>query len=212
MVLCCMSCAYMFGGSIKNDELGWHGVCPNCGCSFPVEAPRGRIIMAFADDGCEEYQRSFPENFNDAWLKSYYAFDTPEDFIQAWKAMVQEPVGMWYYVLDNGVQIVSGACDEVDAEIIEDHFGIPVWDDCDGHKHHFICFSFDEEQTKINVDIIVTEPEEDFDEKLATLEDSISAYLEGVDEWQPEQLIRENLDALGMKYTILPAPERTFEI
>ena len=50
MELTCMSCLHEFEGNISLDELGWHGVCPKCGASFPVEVPKGRIVMAFVDD------------------------------------------------------------------------------------------------------------------------------------------------------------------
>lgn len=39
MKLTCMSCLHEFDGNISLDELGWHGVCPKCGASFPVDAP-----------------------------------------------------------------------------------------------------------------------------------------------------------------------------
>lgn len=273
MVITCQSCLYMFSGSMFYDELGWHTICPQCGASFDVPVPQGRIVMAFAEEG--NANRSFVENIYDAAIKSYYAFDTPEDFIRAWKKMVEEPDGMWYFVLDNGEQIISGACDEVDADYIEEHFGIPVWEDGDefdvadppekqelsvgivgnatsreekikaaeqclidngiepdeaatvlqaigqilmdeelysNAKHHNISFSFCEEQVNIYVDVIDQRSAHAFNVLLDTLEDSIPSYLDRVDEWQCEQLVRENLDALGLHYSIRGMPERTFKI
>lgn len=40
------------------------------------------------------------------------------DFAAAWRKMVGNPDGMWYFVLYKGKQIMSGACDDGD----EDYF------------------------------------------------------------------------------------------
>ncbi len=127
MKLNCLSCGHEFDGSISKDELGWHSVCPECECSFDVDVPTGRIIMAFAWDETDEY-------FTDDWLDdnefaTYYAFNTPEEFMTAWRKMHDYdnggyPDGMWYWVLDNGELICSGACDPNDEEIFEECWGI----------------------------------------------------------------------------------------
>jgi hypothetical protein len=127
MKLRCLNCGHEFDGSISKDNLGWHSSCPECECSFDVDVPTGRIIMAFAWDETDEY-------FTDSWMDdnefaTYYAFDTPEEFMTAWRKMHDYdnggyPDGMWYWVLDNGELICSGACDPNDEEIFEEHFGI----------------------------------------------------------------------------------------
>lgn len=37
MKLKCLHCEYEFDGAISWDELGWHSLCPECGCSFDVD-------------------------------------------------------------------------------------------------------------------------------------------------------------------------------
>lgn len=127
MELKCLHCEYEFDGSISKDELGWHSSCPECGCSFDVDIPDGRIVMAFAWDETDEY-------FTDDWCDSnefatYYVFDTPKEFMNTWYKMAYCedgccPDGMWYWVLDNKELICSGACDPCDIEIFEEHWGI----------------------------------------------------------------------------------------
>lgn len=120
MKLKCLHCEYEFDDSISKDELGWHSSCPKCGDSFDVDVPDGRIVMAFAWDETDEY-------FTDDWrddnaFATYYAFNTPEEFITAWRKMVDNPDGMWYWVLDDGVCVCSGACDPYDEEIFEEYW------------------------------------------------------------------------------------------
>ena len=120
MKLNCLHCGHEFDGSITKDELGWHSSCPECGCSFDVDVPDGKIVMAFAWDETDEY-------FTDNWydnneFATYYSFDTPEEFIEAWNNMVDNPDGMWYWVLDDGELVCSGACDPYDIEIFEEYW------------------------------------------------------------------------------------------
>lgn len=125
MKLKCLQCEYEFDGSISKDELGWHSVCPECGGSFDVDVPDGRIIMAFAWDETDDY-------FTDDWrdnneIATYYAFDTPEEFMKVWRKMAYCeddccPDGMWYWVLYDGELICSGACDTYDEEIFEEYW------------------------------------------------------------------------------------------
>lgn len=122
MKLKCLHCEHEFDGSITKDELGWHSSCPECECSFDVDVPVGIIVMAFAWDETDEY-------FTDDWYDdnvfvTYYAFNTSEEFMKAWEKMVDNPDGMWYWVLDNGKLICSGACDPYDKEIFEKYWGI----------------------------------------------------------------------------------------
>lgn len=122
MKLKCLNCEHEFDGCISKDELGWHSICPECGCSFDVDVPDGKIVMAFAWDESERY---FTDDWHDDnWIATYYAFDTEEEFVVEWKNKADKPDGMWYWVLDNGVCICSGACDPSDIEIFEEHWGI----------------------------------------------------------------------------------------
>ena len=126
MKLVCMSCWHEFEGTITKDELGWHSVCPECESSFDVDVPQGRIVMAFANDETDDY-------FTDDWyddneLLTYYAFNTPEEFMATWRKMHDYdnggwPDSMWYWVLDDGICICSGACDPDDEEIFVEHWG-----------------------------------------------------------------------------------------
>ena len=38
MEMTCASCYHSFKGTVFHDALGWHGVCPQCGSSFDVDA------------------------------------------------------------------------------------------------------------------------------------------------------------------------------
>jgi hypothetical protein len=38
--------------------------------------------------------------------------------------MVEEPDGMWYWVVADGELICSGACDPYDEEIFEEHWNL----------------------------------------------------------------------------------------
>jgi len=42
MKLKCLHCENEFDGTISYDELGWHSYCEECGCSFDVDAPKGK--------------------------------------------------------------------------------------------------------------------------------------------------------------------------
>ena len=122
MKLKCLHCEHEFDGSISKDNFGWHSSCPKCECSFDVDVPIGRIIMAFAWDETDEY-------FTDDWhddneLATYYAFNTPEEFMIAWKKMSECPDGMWYWVMDGDNCVCSGACDPYDIEIFEEYWNI----------------------------------------------------------------------------------------
>ena len=120
MKLKCLNCGHEFDGSISKDELGWHSSCPKCEGSFDVDVPTGRIVMAFAWDETDKY-------FTDLWcddneIATYYAFDTVKEFMEAWREMAENPDGMWYWVLDDGKLVCSGACDPDDDEIFEEHW------------------------------------------------------------------------------------------
>ena len=102
MKLTCADCGFEFDEAIARDGLGWKGICPKCGQSFDVAIPKGLVVMMFVNDSDPEKDA---ENFVD-------------DFAAAWRKMVGNPDGMWYFVLYKGKQIMSGACDDGD----EDYF------------------------------------------------------------------------------------------
>lgn len=124
MKLSCLQCDHEFEGSISLDELGWHSACPECEGSFDVDVPEGRIVMAFADDAeASKDGGRLTDDFGKAAIRTYYAFDSVEDFMKAWYKMADNPDGMWYWVLDSETLVCSGACDPSDEEIFADHFG-----------------------------------------------------------------------------------------
>ena len=124
MKLKCLHCGYEFDGSIAKDELGWHSSCPDCECSFDVDVPNGRIVMAFAWDETDEF---FTDNWRDSnAIATYYAFNTPEEFMEAWKEMRDNPDGMWYWVMEDENLICSGACDYMDEDIFIEHWDLKM--------------------------------------------------------------------------------------
>lgn len=124
MKLKCLNCGYEFEGGISKDELGWHSSCPKCECSFDVDVPNGKIIMAFTDpiDDEENRYRYFTDDFTGEYVNTYYAFDTVKEFINKWAEICEEPNGMWYWVMDGEHCVCSGACDPMDIEIFIDYW------------------------------------------------------------------------------------------
>ena len=86
----------------------------------------GKIIMAFTDpvdtDPLETRYRYFTDYFTGEGVHTYHIFDTVEDFIYVWLKIYDKPNGMWYWVLDNGNCICSGACDPNDIDIFIEHW------------------------------------------------------------------------------------------
>lgn len=122
MKLICTSCLHEYEGSIFRDELGWHGVCPDCGASFPIDLPTGLIVMAFTDDSNPDKDwENFTDDFADtASIRAYYVFNSVAEFAEAWRKMAGSPDGMWYFVLYKGKQVVSGAYDDGDEDYFKD--------------------------------------------------------------------------------------------
>lgn len=85
-----------------------------------------KIIMAFTDpvDGDENPYKYFTDNFTGEGVHVYFIFNTPEEFITKWLEIYDKPNGMWYWVLDKGKLICSGACDPDDIEIFKEHWGL----------------------------------------------------------------------------------------
>ena len=123
MDLTCLSCNHEYTGILYHDDLGFHGVCPKCGASFPVELPKGRYAIAYADDSDPEKDFvNFTDFFPGPEIRSYKAFDTRAEFIAAWKKEASNPHGMWYWLLDDGELFCGGAVDPDDKKIICWHF------------------------------------------------------------------------------------------
>lgn len=120
MKLQCLQCGHEYDGWITKDGLGWCSLCPECGGSFDVDIPEGKIIMAFAWDEDDDY---FTDNWrDDNHFATYYAFNTQHEFFEAWEKMSENPDGMWYWVMVDGKCICSGACDPGDIEIFNEYF------------------------------------------------------------------------------------------
>lgn len=123
MKLVCMNCSHEFEGSISLDDLGWHSVCPECGSSFDVDVPEGKIKMLFQDTVTSETYHNFYRN--DA-VCSYYAFDTVAEFFAKWKEVSEDPDGMWHWVYDGSIAddncVCSGCCMPEDMEIFMEYW------------------------------------------------------------------------------------------
>ena len=120
---------HQFDGSVFRDDhrlygTGWYGVCPDCGGTFAVSLPKAKVVMAFSDDHDPNNDEAyFTDWFPGTCIRTYYAFDSVDAFADAWYKMVENPDGMWYWVLDEGTLICGGACDPCDDEIFAEHFG-----------------------------------------------------------------------------------------
>ena len=124
MKLRCQNCGHEFDGGFTKDSFGGHCVCPKCNTGFGVDVLEGRIIMAFAWDETDEY---FTDDWNDDnKIATYYTFNAPGEFIKAWEKMVEDPDGMWYWVLDGEELVCSGACDPGDIDIFENYWGLQL--------------------------------------------------------------------------------------
>lgn len=129
--LTCMNCYHVFEGTISLDELGWHSTCPECGASFDVDVPDGKIKMIFQDTS---ESRDFNDFYRGDAVRSYYAFDNIKDFIAKWKEISENPDSMWYWCYNGDIKdencFCSGACDPYDIENFMEHFG------CDEAGNH----------------------------------------------------------------------------
>ena len=143
MDLKCLCCEHEFEGAISKDELGWHSVCEDCGSSFDVAVPEGRIVVAFTNpnyDSVEPY-KNFEQDSPVENICAYYVFATPDEFVNKWYEMVENPAGMWYWVIDTAFEypngeigellITSGACDPGDIEIFNDAWALGKEEDID---------------------------------------------------------------------------------
>ena len=130
MKINCNVCGHVYEGTIakigkpqkRGGDKQWISYCSKCNHFIPVKVPKGKIVMAFAYDETDEFftDEFVPQNP----LVSYYVFNTPKSFIEAWKEKVKNPDSMWYFVLCNDFCICSGACDPDDIKIFEEYFDI----------------------------------------------------------------------------------------
>lgn len=130
MKIKCELCGHIHEGTIakigkpvkRGGEKQWLSFCPECNHFIPVKVPKGKIVMAFAYDESHDY---FTDDFDPKNpLVSYYAFNSPKAFMDAWKEKVKKPDSMWYFVLNGDFCVCSGACDPGDIEIFEEYFAI----------------------------------------------------------------------------------------
>ncbi len=125
MELTCANCYHIFNGTISLDNLGWHSVCPECGSSFDVDIPKGRIKMFFMDTASGATE-DFDDYYRSAAVCNFYAFDSVKDFIAKWKEISKDPDSMWYWCYDGEIEdcncFYSGACDSSDIDIFREHF------------------------------------------------------------------------------------------
>lgn len=128
MKIFCDNCRKMLDMEVVFKEPSkFTAKCPICGIENDVNISFDKcIIMAFADDSNKSF---FTDNYTGENIRSIYAFDTISGFLHKWKKLVECPDSMWYYVLDKGDLICSGACDPYDIEIFKDHFNIENADD-----------------------------------------------------------------------------------
>ena len=119
-----------------------------------------KIVMAFTDpdEKLDDPYSTFTDNFVEDNVKIMFVFDTPEEFLETFNRIINDeegPYGMWYWVLDHGKQICSGACDPNDIEIYEEHWNLNKEDD--------IMENNNERVKQISLDVVVG-PETDGEE------------------------------------------------
>lgn len=128
MKLKCLHCDNKYDGTISYDELGWHGLCPECGCSFDVDVPEGKILMLFAGRDTD-FGHGFEDNHLKNEIYSYRAFNSVKTFMNRWRKIAENPDSMWYWVIDVEDKspfnyVTTGACSlDLDREIFKDYWG-----------------------------------------------------------------------------------------
>ena len=90
---------------------------------------KNKIVMVFTDpdDNLDNPYEVFTDNYVEDNARRIFIFDTVADFLSTFYNIINDvegPYGMWYWVLDNGKQICSGACDPNDIEIFEEHWNL----------------------------------------------------------------------------------------
>lgn len=124
MEITCPYCNHSFTGTLLNDAGAFNAICPMCRGTFKYPIRRKQYEMIFAWDDDDSF---FTDEFEDGTcFISYYSFDTLGELIEEWERISENPDSMWYWVLDNGEVVCSGACDPDDYEIFEEVFDIPI--------------------------------------------------------------------------------------
>ena len=123
----CTHCDRHYNGVMCKKENTWESTCPLCNETNILIPPEAPIIMMYTDaidpiDSSDNPYKYFTDNPNTDYICNYFTFDTPTEFISEWKRIVNEPRGMWYWVIENGECICSGAPDPYDIEIFNDHW------------------------------------------------------------------------------------------
>ena len=111
-----------------------------------------KIVMAFTDpdETLDDPYEVFTDNYVEDNVKIMFVFDTPEEFLETFNRIINDeegPYGMWYWVLDHGEQICSGACDPNDIDIYEEHWNLNKEDD--------IMENNNERVKQISLDVVV---------------------------------------------------------
>lgn len=117
---------HFFEGAVSKIDGKWQSVCHKCGEIVTVYVPDANmpIFMAWADDRNPEKDKEvFTDNWEEKNVLHIEGFNTPEEFMTAWRKAVENPKGMWYWVVHNGICICSGACDPMDEEGFAHRFG-----------------------------------------------------------------------------------------
>ena len=89
------------------------------------------VIFIDPDENLENPGSVFTERFDicndDRVINAIFCFKSPEELIKFHKDLIDGkigPYGMWYWVLDNGQCICSGAVDPDDVECFKNHWGL----------------------------------------------------------------------------------------
>ena len=67
------------------------------------------------------------EGFRDMQVAGTFATDIEDMFWEMYLTIRESPVAMWYWVWIDGVQILSGAIDPGDIEILQENVDVPDW-------------------------------------------------------------------------------------
>lgn len=132
----CPHCGAHFEGGASLDNLGWHTSCPDCGESFDVDVFDKRYVVAIAKMPDECYDKYFVDDVDFDGIEEMYTFETPEELLDKVRELIEDPPSMWYWVLDTYTEncvdeILGGAIDPNDTEIIEEYFGLERDDEKD---------------------------------------------------------------------------------
>lgn len=147
MKLTCKNCNHEYDGFVRPVEQKpesaniYKATCPICGAIHTEKAPEGKYKIFFADDHIDEdCEDTWYDNYTDTDERIYtwYGFATVEELIQGWMKISDDPDSMWYWVLEDMEQIISGACDPGDIEYIYLNLGlspnVEIYRSVDGKK------------------------------------------------------------------------------